>query len=34
LSIGILTTMFTAIMGSRAATNLLFGGRRLSGLPI
>jgi preprotein translocase subunit SecD len=34
LSIGILTTMFTAIMGSRALTNLLFGGRRLSGLPI
>jgi preprotein translocase subunit SecD len=34
LSIGILTTMFTAIMGSRAFTNLLFGGRRLSGLPI
>jgi preprotein translocase subunit SecD len=34
LSIGILTTMFTAIMGSRALTNLSFGGRRLSGLPI
>ena len=34
LSIGILTTMFTAIMGSRALTNLSFGGRRLSRLPI
>jgi preprotein translocase subunit SecD len=34
LSIGILTTMFTAIWGSRALTNLSFGGRRLSGLPI
>ncbi len=34
LSIGILTTMFTAIMGSRALTNLSFGGRRLSGLPV
>ncbi len=28
LSIGILTSMFTAIMGSRAIVNLLFGGRR------
>lgn len=34
LTIGILTTLFTAIMGSRTLTNLSFGGRRLSGLPI
>ncbi len=34
LSIGILTTLFTAVMGSRALTNLLFGGRRLRTLPI
>ena len=29
LSIGILTTMFTTILGARAITNLVFGGRRL-----
>jgi preprotein translocase subunit SecD len=29
LSIGILTTMFTAVLASRAMTNLSFGGRRL-----
>ncbi len=34
LSIGILTSMFTAIMGSRAVVNLLYGGRRLKSLPI
>ncbi|MFQ6021331.1 MAG: protein translocase subunit SecD [Acidiferrobacterales bacterium] len=34
LSIGILTSMFTAILGSRAVTNLVFGGRRLRALPI
>jgi preprotein translocase subunit SecD len=34
LSIGILTSMFTAIMGSRAVVNVLFGGRRLKSLPI
>ncbi len=28
LSIGILTSMFTAIMGTRAVVNLLYGGRR------
>ena len=27
LSIGILTSMFTAIMGTRALTNLVYGGR-------
>ena len=34
LSIGILTSMFTAIMGSRAIINLLYGRRRLSKLSI
>lgn len=35
LSIGILTSMFTAIMGTRAVVNLVWGGkRRLSRLPI
>jgi preprotein translocase subunit SecD len=34
LFIGILTSMFTAIMGSRAIVNLLYGGKRLQRLPI
>ena len=34
LSIGIITSMFTAILCSRAMTNLIFGGRRLQALPI
>ena len=34
LSIGILTSMFTAIFGSRVIVNMLFGNRRLSTLPI
>lgn len=34
LSIGILTSMFTAIMGTRAVINLAYGGRRLKRLPI
>lgn len=34
LFIGILTSMFTAIMGSRAVINLLYGGKRLKTLPI
>ena len=34
LSIGILTSMFTAIMGTRAVINLVYGGRRLKRLPI
>ncbi len=29
LSIGILTTLFTAVMGARAITNLAYGGRKL-----
>jgi len=34
LSIGIVTSMFTAIIGTRTIVNLLFGGRRLQSLPI
>ncbi len=34
LSIGIATSMFTAIVGSRAAVNYLYGGKRLKTLPI
>ncbi|MEE9332699.1 MAG: protein translocase subunit SecD [Granulosicoccaceae bacterium] len=34
LSIGILTSMFTAILGSRVLVNALYGGRRLNTLPI
>jgi preprotein translocase subunit SecD len=34
LFIGILTSMFTAIMGSRAIVNLMYGGKRLQRLPV
>jgi preprotein translocase subunit SecD len=34
LSLGIMTSMFTAIMGTRAVINLIYGGRRLQRLPI
>ncbi len=34
LSLGIITSMFTAIMGTRAVINLAYGGRRLKRLPI
>ena len=34
LSFGILTSMFTAIMVTRALTNLIYGGRRVSSLSI
>ena len=34
LSIGIVTSMFTAIMGTRAIVNLMYGGRRLDTLTI
>ncbi|HEB99940.1 MAG TPA: protein translocase subunit SecD [Thiotrichales bacterium] len=34
LSIGILTSMFTAIMGTRAVINLIYGGRRVQKLAI
>ena len=34
LSIGILTSMFTAIMGTRAIVNLMYGGRNVKELKI
>ena len=34
LSIGILTSMFTAIMGTRAVINLIYGGKRVTKLSI
>lgn len=34
LSLGILTSMFTAIIGTRAVVNLIYGGRRVSALSI
>jgi preprotein translocase subunit SecD len=34
LCIGILTSMFTAIFGSRVLVNALYGGRRMNTLPI
>jgi len=34
LSIGIVTSMFTAIMGTRAVVNTIYGGRRLNRLAI
>ena len=34
LSLGILTSMFTAVMGARGVVNALYGGRRLQTLPI
>jgi preprotein translocase subunit SecD len=34
LSIGILTSMFTAIMGTRAMVNLFYGGRKINKLAI
>ena len=34
LSVGIVTSMFTAIMGTRALVNLIYGGRRIEKLAI
>lgn len=34
LMIGILTSMFTAIVGTRSIVNFVFGGRKLSSLPV
>lgn len=34
LSLGIITSMFTAIIGTRAVVNAVFGGRKLESLPI
>ena len=34
LMLGIITSMFTAIVGTRSIVNLLFGGRKLTSLPV
>jgi len=34
LSLGIITSMFTAIVGTRAVVNGLYGGKRIKALPI
>jgi preprotein translocase subunit SecD len=34
LMLGIITSMFTAIVGTRSIVNLLFGGRKLASIPI
>jgi preprotein translocase subunit SecD len=34
LSLGIITSMFTAIVGTRSIVNLVFGGRRIAGVPV
>jgi len=34
LSLGIITSMFTAIVGTRAVVNLAFGGRKLESVPV
>ena len=34
LLLGIITSMFTAIVGTRAVVNLIFGGRKLQSLPV
>jgi preprotein translocase subunit SecD len=34
LALGILTSMFTAIIGTRAVINLIYGGRRVEKLAI
>ena len=34
LSLGIITSMFTSIIGTRAVVNAVFGGRKLESLPV
>ena len=34
LSLGVITSMFTAIVGTRAVVNLVFGGRKLTSIPV
>lgn len=34
LSLGIMTSMFTAIVGTRCIVNLLFGGRKIAAVPV
>ena len=34
LSLGVITSMFTAIVGTRSIVNLVFGGRKLTSIPV
>jgi len=34
LTLGIITSLFTAIMGTRSIVNAVYGGRRLDKLPV
>ncbi|MDG2288614.1 MAG: MMPL family transporter, partial [Woeseiaceae bacterium] len=34
LMLGIITSMFTSIVGTRAIVNLIFGGRKLTSVPV
>ena len=34
LTIGIVTSMFTAIVGTRSIVNLAFGGRKIESVPV
>ncbi len=34
LSLGIMTSMFTAIVGTRSVVNLVFGGRKIAEVPV
>ena len=34
LSLGIITSMFTAVVGTRSIVNLVYGGRKVSGVPV
>jgi preprotein translocase subunit SecD len=34
LSLGVITSMFTAIVGTRTIVNLIFGGRRIDSVPV
>jgi preprotein translocase subunit SecD len=34
LSLGIITSMFTAVVGTRAVVNLIYGGRKMSGVSV
>jgi preprotein translocase subunit SecD len=34
LSLGVITSMFTSIVGTRTIVNLIFGGRKIAGVPV
>jgi preprotein translocase subunit SecD len=34
LSLGVITSMFTAIVGTRTIVNLVFGGRKIASVPV